>query len=417
VPILSLGELSQARLGSVFLLGEPQNRRETAEQLEILAQSSDFAVCRLFKDEFSSPCSAATRASVGFSLDFPRDAFLFVEELLSSLSSSLVNLPEEVAIYGAGFAGAILHQALERSGRKVVCVLDRDTSLSGSTFYGSPILPPSEISSCKNAALLLAIDPKHIPGAIAQLSKYGLDSESVIAVFDESSSSIDNFSFPKVNLMREVEVDGEAWFEETGYQSFLYREHGFRPLGPTADKISLLEPLVNDAIRGKTFLDIGCEAGACVHFAALSGAKRALGIDVSPNTVLRATLIRNSIGSKNSAFKYVGLPEPSFAGHFDTVCAFSVMHHLYFVNRDFNTFEESIAFLASLAEENLIIEYVGDAPECLIANFDVHRTDSEEYNEDNFLSVLHQLFDKVNLLGETSPSRRLYWANTKKCSS
>src|SRR5690606_2551784 len=71
--------------------------------------------------------------------------------MLADLASGVGKMTSgPVAIYGAGFYGALFHGILSST---AVCFLDRNPHLQGGTLCGLPILPPE---ACPDVSLVVA---------------------------------------------------------------------------------------------------------------------------------------------------------------------------------------------------------------------------------------------------------------------
>jgi len=78
--------------------------------------------------------------------------------------------------------------------------------------------------------------------------------------------------------------------------------------------------------RDETVLDVGCNMGLLSHYLHDKGC-RVCGVDMDKNIIMAAMMVSNII-SKNIEFRFCDIDKQTPAGYFDTICLFSVLHHL-----------------------------------------------------------------------------------------
>lgn len=77
---------------------------------------------------------------------------------------------------------------------------------------------------------------------------------------------------------------------------------------------------------GETVLDVGCNMGLLCHYLHDRGC-RVSGIDMDPKIVLGAAMVANILG-KSIDFAHLDLDVASIDATYDTICLFSVIHHV-----------------------------------------------------------------------------------------
>lgn len=87
--------------------------------------------------------------------------------------------------------------------------------------------------------------------------------------------------------------------------------------------------LGNEALDGKTFLDIGCGSGLHALAALRLGAKTVVGIDIDPNSVATAETVLAKFwsGDNYSIRRQSILDDAPALGDFDIVYSWGVLHH------------------------------------------------------------------------------------------
>jgi glycosyltransferase involved in cell wall biosynthesis len=107
---------------------------------------------------------------------------------------------------------------------------------------------------------------------------------------------------------------------------------GCRDLNPRLDALNSIE-----FKKGEKILDVGCNMGLLSHYLHDRGC-RVAGIDMDPKIVVGAKMVANILG-KDISFERLDLDEEEIAEDYDTVCLFSVIHHV----KNFTGATENIA--------------------------------------------------------------------------
>jgi SAM-dependent methyltransferase len=204
----------------------------------------------------------------------------------------------------------------------------------------------------------------------------------------------------------EVQVDGASWLVEDAYQEFRYAPGRLEPFGETLRKLEGL-PFFGDGFAGRSYLDLGCDAGFFVTRAALSGARTAMGLDVTGHSVLKAATIAGIVNpGADCRFVEGSVPEHAFGRTFDVASAFSLIHHLYQNKARFKDLHAVLRYLASLATEAAVVEFV--AVEEGNAYGYAPLAGDPDYNEENFVAGMSALFGEVRLVNSLTRHKKVY---------
>ena len=114
------------------------------------------------------------------------------------------------------------------------------------------------------------------------------------------------------------------------------------------DRSATCRDIFPDDMTGKTVLDLGSKYGYFCFEALKRGAQRAVGLDVDPESIRKARMIANFLGS-SAEFRFADMEKDPIEEKFDYVLALNVLHHL----------KDPIATLdkvISITRERLILE-------------------------------------------------------------
>jgi 2-polyprenyl-3-methyl-5-hydroxy-6-metoxy-1,4-benzoquinol methylase len=115
------------------------------------------------------------------------------------------------------------------------------------------------------------------------------------------------------------------------------------------DRSQTRDLIFPESLAGKTVLDIGSALGYFCFEAEVKGAARVLGVELDPERLRQACLLKKIVGSQVEFLQRDILRQP-LDEQFDYVCLLNVVHHLDEPIR-------AIHQLAALARETLIIEF------------------------------------------------------------
>lgn len=93
------------------------------------------------------------------------------------------------------------------------------------------------------------------------------------------------------------------------------------------DRSSTAEAILPADLTGKSVLDIGCNYGALCFEAKKRGATRVVGVDVNADSLRRARLLAQCLGS-DAEFRYHDVERQPFTEAFDYVLCLNVLHHV-----------------------------------------------------------------------------------------
>lgn len=121
-----------------------------------------------------------------------------------------------------------------------------------------------------------------------------------------------------------AEIDALLAGEEFRYQR-VELPHG-RIVG-VRDRSSTATAVLPADLAGKSVLDIGCNYGALCFDAKKRGAARVVGVDVNADSLRRARLLAQCLGS-DAEFTYHDIERQPFTESFDYVLCLNVLHHV-----------------------------------------------------------------------------------------
>jgi 2-polyprenyl-3-methyl-5-hydroxy-6-metoxy-1,4-benzoquinol methylase len=93
------------------------------------------------------------------------------------------------------------------------------------------------------------------------------------------------------------------------------------------DRSATANMIYPDDMTGKTVLDIGCKYGYFCFEALKRGARRAVGIDVDPESVRKARLLAQCLGA-DASFELCDVEHDPIEERFDYVLCLNLLHHL-----------------------------------------------------------------------------------------
>jgi SAM-dependent methyltransferase len=199
-----------------------------------------------------------------------------------------------------------------------------------------------------------------------------------------------------------------------GYQDFVLTRHRVRVL-PTdlllARKYELLSPVfLPRLLTGRTVLDLGANSAFFSFLALQNGASAAAAVDIDPVYTANVNRAARGLGFELVATdaNVADWQEPG-----DVVIALALVHWLHNCTASFGTLGTVVQHLARLARHALVVEWV-DPEDPAIEFFGHLRWSTGEatgpYTREIFDRELSKHFARVELIGEVSPTRRLFIA-------
>jgi hypothetical protein len=200
-----------------------------------------------------------------------------------------------------------------------------------------------------------------------------------------------------------------------GYQEFTLTKHAVsasRRDNQLQIKQGLLAKFFNPSyFKDKTLLDLGTNNGFFSFWAIQSGAKEAIALDLDDIYLRNVTIACDHLGFSNVRTvnrNIVDWDEPA-----DVVIALALIHWLYSCTSYIGSLSKVVEFLSSLTNYMLIIEWI-DPKDPAIEYFDHLNWNpeciEEPYTLSNFERALHTYFARVEIIGEVSPTRKIYTA-------
>jgi 2-polyprenyl-3-methyl-5-hydroxy-6-metoxy-1,4-benzoquinol methylase len=211
-----------------------------------------------------------------------------------------------------------------------------------------------------------------------------------------------------------LEEKGEALVFH-GYQEFELGQNMVRSLPEDVvlhRKCELLRPFFCPKyLAQREVIDLGASAGFFCFWALLAGAKKAIALDMDEQYTKMSSQARAKFGIENLHIVKGKVSE--WAQPADVVLALAMIHWLYSCTETFGSLDAVIGNLSKLTRYMLIVEWV-DLEDPAIDFF--HHIDwnkeytSGSYSLEAFQTALARHFARYTLIGEVSPTRRLYIA-------
>ena len=203
--------------------------------------------------------------------------------------------------------------------------------------------------------------------------------------------------------------NGQSWYRECLYQTFLYRPGQVQGFGRTGDKYALIREPFEREVRGRKYLDIGSNQGFFLAQASLKGAERCTGIEQVPELQVQSRRMFQEVGLDNVEILGLKVGSGSPLPEYDVVSAFAVIHHLYLVGGSYARFADLVDYLAQAARKCLFIEYVHN-PGYLERAQRRHARDFSDYTEQIMAQELERRYSHVEKLADVSDTRSVYCA-------
>jgi SAM-dependent methyltransferase len=199
------------------------------------------------------------------------------------------------------------------------------------------------------------------------------------------------------------------------YQSYVYSRDCLAAYDDTLKKLTKLWPVFEAVVKGKRFLELGCDTGFFPMQAGLLGAAAALGLDRNQEALAQAEAARRRLGLANVGFRQASIPDLGLSQPFDTVLFLSTIHYMFSDKEGnrllFTSMDGFVAFLAGLTAGHLLIEFVLPPDQYVQRLVASGLLASGEYSLPSFLAALRRHFPVLADLGPTHlATRRLYLA-------
>ena len=200
-----------------------------------------------------------------------------------------------------------------------------------------------------------------------------------------------------------------------GYQQYALTRHDIRcgPRHPeTQAKARLLADWMTPRfLKGRDVLDLGGNAAFHSLWALQAGARSATVVDIDEGALENGRRAAQHVGLEGLTVSRSNAAEWSEPA--DVVLALALVHWVYSCTALFGSMSAVVERLASLTRYLALIEWV--APDdALIARCGHTQWNRESvtgpYDEGEFLDALKRSFPRVQVVGEVSPTRRVYAA-------
>lgn len=200
-----------------------------------------------------------------------------------------------------------------------------------------------------------------------------------------------------------------------GYQEFVLARDAIRalPEDPSLQrKQELLAPFFQPRyLKHRTVLDLGAAAGFFCFWALQNGADSATALDIDEDYIRMMEEVRTKLGFNDLRVvrtNVAGWGEPG-----DVVLALALVHWVYSCTAVLGSLDSVVGKLAQLARHMLIVEWI-DPGDPAIASFHHIEWNAEfvqgPYTLEAFEAALDRHFARHVIVGEISPTRRLYVA-------
>ena len=144
----------------------------------------------------------------------------------------------------------------------------------------------------------------------------GYDKNEIFGLFKN-----DSFNLAATTLFKEqVTTDTKSGIYHTLRTDKVYIE-GARDLNPRLSALNTIE-----FKKGESVLDVGCNMGLFGHYLHDRGC-RVTGIDMDGKIIIGAKMVANIL-NKDIQFKHLDLDTEKIETNYDTICLFSVIHHV-----------------------------------------------------------------------------------------
>lgn len=204
-----------------------------------------------------------------------------------------------------------------------------------------------------------------------------------------------------------------------GYQEFILTKNSVSVLAVDENlqsKFLLLQPyFTQHYLQDRSFLDLGANGGFFSFLASQNGSSNITALDMDENYL---NIIKK--GCETLGFQNINIVNSNFSDWNQSagvVLALAFIHWIYSCTSEFGSLDASIEKLANLTEYLLIIEWV-EPTDKAIEFF--HHTQwnqqiiREPYTFSAFVDALTKYFDHYELIGEISPTRRIFAAYKTK---
>ena len=200
-----------------------------------------------------------------------------------------------------------------------------------------------------------------------------------------------------------------------GYQEYQLSRHSIRALDVDQSllaKQKLLAPYFTPRfLAERSMLDIGANGGFYSFWALQKGAERVIALDIDPDYLKMIEQGRDRLGFQGLDITRDNIHD--WQQSVDIVLALALVHWIYSCTSIYGSLDAVVGKLASLANYMAIIEWVepGDQAVEFFHHLDWNKESTDgKYCLEAFEAALDQHFVRKEVIGQTTPTRRLYAA-------
>jgi glycosyltransferase involved in cell wall biosynthesis len=156
---------------------------------------------------------------------------------------------------------------------------------------------------------------------------YGLNRDEIFSLFKNGA-----FNLAAATIFKEqITTDSDSGIYHSLNTDKIYIE-GARDLNPRLGALNAIE-----FKKAESVLDVGCNMGLLGHYLHDRGCA-VTGIDIDRKIIIGAKMVANIL-NKNIQFKWLDVDEARIEQEYDTICLFSVIHHV----KNFKQVTENVA--------------------------------------------------------------------------
>lgn len=198
-----------------------------------------------------------------------------------------------------------------------------------------------------------------------------------------------------------------------GYQTFDIKQNSVTPKNKDLIiKSNIVKPILEKYITNETtFLDLGCANFYFGFLANVLGAKNITGVEVDKDYINIINKIVSDFSLKN--IQIVEQNVQDYQTPHDVVNACAIIHWIYSCSASFGSIESVIDYFYNITNKFLIVEWIDnkDAAIKYFNHINYNSSDTKkDYNKESFLNNLTKRFSTIQFLGNTEPTRELYFA-------
>lgn len=200
----------------------------------------------------------------------------------------------------------------------------------------------------------------------------------------------------------------------TGYHGYLLNNNSIEiKKAETAIKYQIIRPYIVNRIAQKSFVDIGCSAGAVGFQFIFDGCTN---IDFIDHDVEYTRIVEKALShiSNTGQFNVYTSTLRDFKESYDAGIALAIIHWLYSYTDSYGSLSGVIGALKLIANETLIVEWVGTEDSAIqMAGhiFQNPHLQKEPYSYEAFQDALKEHYKNVKSIGQVNATREIWIAS------